>query len=116
MKNKFVTFILLVVTLVLLGGIIFFAWAIYTDLFDAEAIETIHTSDNTIIVDDGSQKIISKEKKSFGDTIASFFTEPDEKNTIYSSNKSNGNFFYEQLNETQKIIYNGLQESKDKLK
>lgn len=115
MKNKFVTFILLVVTLVLLGGIIFFAWAIYTDLFDAEAIETIHTSDNTIIVDDGSQKIISKEKKSFGDTIASFFTEPDEKNTIYSSNKSNGNFFYEQLNETQKIIYNGLQESKDKL-
>ena len=115
MKSKLITFILLLLTIVLLAGIIFFAWAIYKDLFFTDAVEIVHTSDNTIIVDDGSQRTISKEKKSFGDTIVSFFTNTDEKSTTYSSSNSIGKFFYEQLNETQKIIYNGLQESKDKL-
>lgn len=115
MKSKFITFILIVVTLVLLGGIVFFAWAIYNDLFYAEAVETVHTNDNTIIVDNGSQRTGQQEKKSFGDSIANFFTNSEENTTTYSSNSSSGKYFYEQLNETQKAIYNGLQENKDKL-
>jgi hypothetical protein len=115
MKSKFITFILILLTIVLLGGIVFFAWAIYNDLFYAEAVETVHTSDNTIIVDNGSQRTNSKEKSSFGDTIVSFFTNSDENNITYSSSNSSGKYFYEQLNETQKVIYNGLQENKDKL-
>ncbi len=115
MKSKFITFILIVLTIVLLAGIVFFAWAIYTDLFFDDAVETIHTSDNTIIVDNGSQQNAQKDKKSFKDSVVSFFTDSDEKETTYSSNSSSGKFFYEQLNDNQKIIYNGLQENKDKL-
>ena len=115
MKSKFITFILILLTIVLLAGIIFFAWAIYNDLFYAEAVETIHTSDNTIIVDNESQRITQKEKKSLAESIASFFTNSDENTATYSSSGSSGKYFYEQLNETQKAIYNGLQENKDKL-
>ena len=55
------------------------------------------------------------EKKSIIDAISDIFTTEEEIVQDYSIESSVGKYFYEQLNSTQKIIYNGLQDSKEKL-
>ncbi len=114
MKNKFVTFFLFVLMLVLIAGFLFVGWAIYNDLFVGNVVETLHTDENLIAIDDGSYTT-KTEKKSLLDSITDIFTSEEEIVQDYSVEGSVGKYFYEQLNSTQKIIYNGLQESKDKL-
>ena len=114
MKN-FGTFLLFLLMIVLIGGVVFFAWAIYADLFDTNVVETLHTGDSLISVDDGAQTTNKTEKKSLGETVADIFTTQEVEVETYSSQGSEGKYFYEQLDQTQKILYNGLQESKDKL-
>lgn len=113
--KKLGTFFLFLIMVALLGGTIFFAWMIFSDLFDADVIETLRTSDSMVSVDDGTATETKKEKKSIGSAIADIFTTTDEKPTTYSSQGSEGKFFYEQLNQNQKILYNALQESKEKM-
>lgn len=114
MRGKFGTFILFLLTVILLGGILFFAYAIYTDLFSEDVVQSVSSENTLIAVDDGSGKTTYKEKKSIGETIADIFTTTEEEKT-YSTENSVGKYFYEQLNENQKILYNGLQENKDNL-
>lgn len=111
MKGKFGTFILFLIMLILLGGIIFFAYAIYTDFLNSGVTQTIHTSENSIAVQEPKQD----NKKSIGETISSFFVQTTETEKTYTDYFSVGKYFYEQLSETQKKIYNGLQENKDNL-
>lgn len=114
--RKIGSFILYLLVAVLLVGLAFFVWMVYSDLFDEEAIQTVHTTENTITyVDDGSQISTTKSKKSLGETISDIFTSKPEQEVSYSEEKSSGKYFYEQLNQNQKIIYNGLQESKGNL-
>lgn len=116
MKNKFTTFILFIIMLILLGGVIFLAWAIYNDLYGEDIIETIQTGNTLVAVDEGESS--STEKKSIGDALANLFgsSEEPKNQPTYSSENSNGKYFYEQLNENQKILYNGLQENKENMK
>ena len=116
MKSKFLSFILLLLTIVLLGGIVFVVLAVYTDLFGGDIIQSLHTQNNLQAVESSSTEVISKaEKKGFFETISDIFTTPSEETYTYSDKGSSGKHFYEQLSENQKILYNGLQESKDKL-
>ena len=114
MKSKIVTFFLFLVMLILIGGFLFIAWAIYNDLFVGNVIETLHTDENLVAIDDGTH-VKKSEKKSIVDAISDIFTTEEEVVQDYSVEGSVGKYFYEQLNSTQKIIYNGLQESKEKL-
>lgn len=114
MKSKIGNFILFLLTITLLAGIIFITYAIYTDSLVGDTVQSVHSSNTLVAVDDGSEVNNKKEKKSLGQAIADIFTTSTEE-TTYPVEKSKGNYFYEQLNSNQKSIYNGLQESKDKL-
>ena len=114
MKNKIVTFFLFLLMLALISGLLFVGWAIYNDMIVGEVVETIHTEDNLVAIDKGESTTV-KQRKSIVDTITDIFTTEEPVVQDYSVNSSVGNYFYEQLSSTQKVIYNGLQESKNKL-
>lgn len=114
MKSKIISFFLFLLMLILMAGLIFVGWAIYNDMFIGNAIETVHTDENLVVVDKG-EHITTVQKKSIVDTITDIFTTKEEVVQDYSIEGSVGKYFYEQLSSTQKVIYNGLQESKNKL-
>lgn len=114
MKNRIVTFFLFIIMLILIGGFLLVGWAIYNDLFSESVVETLHTDENLVAIDDGAHTT-KKEQKSIVDAISDIFTPNEEIIQDYSVEGSVGKYFYEQLNDTQKVIYNGLQESKEKL-
>ena len=114
MKNKILTFFLFILMLILLGGFLFVGWAIYNDMFNGDVVETLHTDENLVAIDKGSY-VTRKERKSIVDTITDIFTKTEDTTQEYSNEGSIGKYFYEQLSNTQKVIYNGLQESKEEL-
>ena len=61
MKNRIITFFLFIIMLILLGGFLFVGWAIYNDLFAENVVETLHTDENLIAVDDGTHIAKSKQ-------------------------------------------------------
>ena len=114
MKSKIVTFFLFLIMIILIGGFLFVGYAIYNDMFVGDVVHTLHTDENIIALDKENEKTTVK-KKSITETIADIFTINNEEVIDYSSDGSIGKYFYEQLNSTQKSIYNGLQESKEKM-
>jgi len=107
--GKFLLFLLMIT---IIGGLAYFTWMIYTDLFDGKTVQTLQTEDPIIAIDDGSGATKKTERKSIGETISDIFTTEEPKQITYSETNSSGKYFYEQLNENQKILYNGFQESK----
>ena len=114
MKNKIVTFFLFLIMIVLIAGLLFIGYAIYNDMLIGNSVQTVHTQQNMIAVDQG-EYTTREQKKSFVDTITDIFTTEDEEVQDYSEQGSLGKYFYEQLSERQKVIYNGLQENKNNL-
>lgn len=114
MKNKFVTFFLFLIMIALIAGLLFVGYAIFNDMFMGNAIQTIHTDENMIAIDQG-EFTTREQKKSFLETITDIFTTEEEVVQDYSSQGSIGKYFYEQLSDRQKVIYNGLQENKTNL-
>lgn len=114
MKNKIITFFLFLIMLALIAGLLFVGWAIYNDMFVGDVVQTLHTDENMIAIDQG-EHTTRVQKKSIMDTISDIFTTEEENVKDYSAEGSVGKYFYEQLSNTQKVIYNGIQESKNKL-
>ena len=114
MKKIIGTFFLFLIMLILIGGLLFVGWAIYNDMFAGDVVQTIHTDENMVAIDQG-EHTTRVQKKSIVETISDIFTTEKEVVQDYSAEGSAGKYFYEQLSNTQKVIYNGLQESKDKL-
>lgn len=90
---------------------------------------TINEDSNSIIYEFIGEKYVSEENsqketetkeinQSIGDKLKLLLTDDKEsKQTFnYSAEASQSNFFYEQLNEIEKKIYNGLQENKENMK
>ena len=90
---------------------------------------TINEDSNSIIYEFIGEKYVSEENsqketetkeinQSIGDKLKLLLTDDKEaKQTFnYSAEASQSNFFYEQLNEAEKKIYNGLQENKENMK
>ncbi len=117
MKHFFESLFSFIISLIVIAGIVVIGWFTYNILFGSDKISTVNTEDTLIPVDTGSDYIEKTEKRSMGETIKDIFTPTTEPEVeTYSTENSKGNYFYEQLSDTQKIIYNGLQENKDKLK
>lgn len=114
MKGKITTFFLFLIMVILLGGFLFVGYAIYNDMFVGDVIQTLHADENLVAIDDGTETTTVR-KKSIGETITDIFTSNNDEEKEYSQDTSIGKYFYEQLNPIQKSIYNGLQESKDKM-
>ena len=115
MKDIILRIFSFILTIALISGIIFFGWIIYEVVFDSDQSSIVRTGDSLISNGDSVEVTTEVEKKSIGDTIGEIFTKTTNEPVTYSSEESAGKYFYEQLNENQKIIYNGLQESKEKM-
>ena len=114
MKNKFEGFILFLILIVLIGGLVFFGYVIYKELINPDKVSSVST--NEFVSEDTGVVVTERtEKRNVGDTLKEIFV-PEEKTEItYSTQASDGKFYYEQLTDTQKIIYNGLQENKQNM-
>ena len=115
MKSKIAEFLLVIVTIILLGVIVFIGFLIYANLEDDNISLMAHSSNVTVSVEDGNDVTVTKKEKSIKNILEEIFYSSDAEKISYSAQASSGKFYYEQLNETQKILYNGLQENKDYL-
>ena len=117
MKDKIINFIMIIFALIIFAGVVFFAWIVYREFFTEDTVESIHTDSNAKITYEES-KNEAKENQSLSNTISETFgLLEDSKETVsYPSENSTGNYFYKQLSDTQKKIYDGIQSNKDKLK
>lgn len=111
MKDKIITLFLIIIMLMLLGIIGILGIVIYSDLTEG-------TTDTVYVTGEISEEIVvkeEKEKKSLGEKLTSLIGTEEAEEIEYTPSASAGNYFYEQLNEYEKIIYNGLQENKENL-
>lgn len=117
MKNNITTFILFLIMLILIIGVIIFGRAIYTDLLNSN--EVTYKVDSIATEEPEEEK--GKEQKQLSETISdsiqNIFSSNSEE--IISPNYYDGSvinkFFYNQLNNNQKIIYSKLQDNKQNL-
>ena len=110
MKYKLSTFLLVLLIFLLLVGIGLFGYVIYTDLQEPQS--------NQITGEDGDSVAIESSKNEtskIANNISQIFTTDKKEELTYSSETSSGKYFYEQLDDTEKSIYNGLQENKENL-
>ena len=116
MKSKILTFFLCIIMTALIFGIIYIGYIVFFDLYGDKTAQTIQTETDKNEIEE--EKIISQNtnKKNPIETIANnIFTKEEENITDYDITESKGNYYYEQLTETQKKIYNGLQQNKNNL-
>lgn len=119
MKSNFLTFILLLILIILMGGTIIIGRDIFIDLFKDESNKETFKLDNVIIENPQQNKESDFENTytSFNNNIQGISDGSTEENEqgIGNDNKIN-NFFYNQLTNNEIIIYNGLNENKSNLK
>ena len=111
MKNGFTTVILFIIMLILIIGIIVLGGAIYIDLFDAKSNQIAYKVDSIITEEQEPSSVTEEVHANISDSILSSQVETDNYNQA-TVNK----FFYNQLSDNQKIIYNGLYKNKNNLK
>ena len=116
MKNIFKTFLLIIFTIVLLVGILVVGYAVYVSFTSEDNILEVSITNTTASIEDTSETEKIRKNKDIGSVISDIFTIDNSAEKIeYSSKASDGKFYYEQLSENQKIIYNGLQEHKNNM-
>ena len=119
MKNKFTTIILFIIMVILIVGVLIFGVAIYIDFFEGENAPSIYKIDN-IATEEPTQnnKDLENAQQSISNSIQSILNSNSTNQPISNTttNKYINKFFYNQLNENQKIIYKGLEDNKDNLK
>ena len=117
MKNKFLTFILFIIMIVLIIGIGIIGVSIYSDFMGEEQTETVYVLDS-IATEQPETTKKTQTLQNLGELnlVSGDSSKNEEKKNITYSENINNKFFYNQLTNEQKRIYNGLQENKDKLK
>lgn len=114
MKSKITTLFLFIVMIFLVGLIGIIAFAVYFDLNSEDMLETVGIANPLGNIEDETV-IENKKEEGIKNILSGIFTTETEETITYSAESSNGNYFYEQLSDTQKIIYNGLKENKENM-
>ena len=104
--RRFTNIMLFFIMILLIGAIAVFGIAIYANMTNTTTSDVLYTI-NSIIT-------IGKEKDEINTTVVTNEDITIEKNR--SSDEVNDRYFYEQLTDTQKLIYDGLQENKENLR
>lgn len=123
MKNAFTTIVLVLIMLALIAGIVIFGIAIYSDLngtdltqvaYNIKKIDTEEPSEKEN--KEGNTKTVNMQSL-IGKVSNNSKNNKSQNNTNYKYNEElNNKFFYNQLNDTQKLLYNGLYNNKENLK
>lgn len=117
MKNKIITIVLTLISMLLLAGIIIFGIAIYKDI-TIDTTKDITYKIGNIWTEEPEEKQNKKNEVSYqniSDSLESTNTE-EIQITESENNDEIGKFFYKQLAKEQKIIYDKLLKNKDYLK
>ena len=118
MKSKFLSFILFIILIILVVCITIFGIAIYKELVD-DTEPSVYKINNIAIEEPTEIKNKEEEQsaQNISEKIQSVIKNTDvTKNASIYSEPAGSKFFYNQLNDNQKIIYNGLNENKQNLK
>ena len=111
MKKVLFNFILFVVMLILIFLIGTFAYAIYMDLNSEDIIKAVTGNQGNA----SNGEIEEIRKTTIGEALANMFAKDNEIVQEYSSKEAENKYFYKQLTDNQKKIYNGLLENKDNM-
>ena len=115
MLKKFLSFILMIFIIALLGFLILLGFAVYSNFLLEDTVQTVNSSNSSIGIESASENEKINKSKDVGTVISELFNIKEEEKIEYSPQNSNGKFYYEQLNATQKLLYNGLQENKENM-
>lgn len=119
MKNKFTTLILLIIMILLFGIIAIFFRAMYLEIGVKDIVNAVQTANTSVPVEEGKENDTVVENKTVAESLVDLFsgstTSNKDQEYTYVADSSQGKYFYEQLSNTQKIIYNGLQENKENM-
>lgn len=119
MKSKFTTFILTLVMLFLLCAIFIIGGIIYLDITSSNVSTIYEFQGDSNVSDDGDSENkpykTTENQISITGKLQELFSNNEQDKVVnynYSGESSESNYFYKQLNEYEKKIYNGLQENK----
>ena len=121
MKNRFTTFILFLVLIILLAGIVVLGGAMYLDLTGDTLNQTTYKLDSiaTEEPDENNDKNALTFNQSISQSIQSIQSnnmQEAQTATISDDNSQISKYFYQQLTDSQKIIYDALEDNKPNLK
>lgn len=111
MKSKFTNIMLIILMIFLLASIAIFAVAMYTTITNLTNVNTSNAM-NTInsVLSDFEEQNIKNTTTNINENTINITVE-----NVESYNKIEGNYYFEQLTDTQKKIYEGLQKNKEKM-
>ena len=122
MKSKIINLILFIILILLVGTIAGFGWIMYQEINSNESSEIEFKFDGfaTDIIDELTNRNTTKKDDSnnIGSIEENIYSNISTNNQEVEQETAslNKKFFYNQLNNTQRIIYNGLEDNKDYLK
>lgn len=121
MKRKIINFILFLMMTALLIVLIFIGCLIYLNIVSDDSKQVVYNLQDIAVeepTEEKEKKENTQDTKNIGDAIQSIFNSNSNTNdNTYTPNENiSQSYFYNQLNESEKIIYNGLQSNKDNLK
>lgn len=108
MKSRFTNIMLFIIMILLIAAIAIFGMAIYANIVNVNTSDTVYTINSIITTGEEKEK----------NTVATNETKTNENITVEEikvSNEVKERYFYEQLTDNQKLIYDGLQENKENM-
>ena len=122
MKNKIINVILFIILILLVAILAGFGWIMYREINSSESseIEFKFDSFTSDIIDELTNRNDSEKDdlNNIGSIEGNIYSNISTNNQEVENETANlnKNFFYNQLNNTQRIIYDGLEDNKDYLK
>ena len=114
--KRFLNFILFLILIILIVGIVLFGMFIYQE-FLGDTPETLIYQADKIFTEEPDKEntlIVENPSTSIGNLISN--SDINKNSGTQQTNNANSNFYYSQLDNTQKAIYNGLMQNKQYLK
>ena len=119
MKSKIATFILFIIMILLLGIIGGVVWLVYSGADIETIIETFQEGDISTIVEQVTDSLNgndTSENATNTNSNTSSTNKVTSSGTSTNTSDLSDNFYYSQLSDTQKIIYEALNENKENMK
>lgn len=116
MKNRFLNFILFLILIVLIIGVVIFGLFIYGEFFEENSEPVVYKVDKIFTEEPDQENNLETERIQTSISESISIATIKENQNINNTKNDIFKFFYNQLNNNQKIIYDGLQQSKQFLK
>ena len=119
MRNKFATFILFLVLVILIAGIVILGGAMYMDLMGDNSNQITYKLDSitTEEPEKATNKVLENDNQNISQSIQGVPNNNTQEQQLSSETRNTiSKYFYYQLIDNQKIIYDQLSENKENLK